>query len=79
LVAVGKTAYVQKLCFEKNENILFLSLLDKKNEFQTVAILICTDMIKKGKGKLSRYTSWWRLEGEEVLLLLILDLGTKWG
>jgi hypothetical protein len=31
------------------------------------------------KVKLSRYKPWWRLEGQEVCLLLILDLGTRWG
>jgi hypothetical protein len=29
--------------------------------------------------KQSRYTPWRRLGGEEVELLLILDLGTRWG
>jgi hypothetical protein len=31
------------------------------------------------KVKQSRYTPWRRLGGEEVLLLLIHDLGTRWG
>jgi hypothetical protein len=31
------------------------------------------------KIKLSRYTPWRRLRGEEVQFLLILDLGTRWG
>jgi hypothetical protein len=31
------------------------------------------------KVKLSRYTPWRRFGGEEVLLLLILNLGTRWG
>jgi hypothetical protein len=31
------------------------------------------------KVKQSRYTPWRRLGGEEVQLLLILDLGTRWG
>jgi hypothetical protein len=31
------------------------------------------------KVKQSRYTPWRRLEGEEVKLLLIHDLGTRWG
>jgi hypothetical protein len=30
------------------------------------------------KPKLSHYTPWWRLGGEEVQLLLILYLGTRW-
>jgi hypothetical protein len=29
--------------------------------------------------KQSRYTPWRRLGGEEVFLLLILDLGSRWG
>jgi hypothetical protein len=28
--------------------------------------------------KLSCYTPWWRLRGEETQLLLVLDLGTRW-
>jgi hypothetical protein len=28
--------------------------------------------------KLSRYTPWWHMGGEEVLLLLILNLGARW-
>jgi hypothetical protein len=35
--------------------------------------------IKKVKVKQSRYTPWRRLGGEEIQLLLIHDLGTKWG
>jgi hypothetical protein len=31
------------------------------------------------KAKQSRYTPWWRLVVEEIYLLLILDLGTRWG
>jgi hypothetical protein len=31
------------------------------------------------KEKQSLYTPWWRLGGEEIQLLLILDLGTRWG
>jgi hypothetical protein len=31
------------------------------------------------KGKLSCYMPWRHLGGEEVQLLLILDLGTRWG
>jgi hypothetical protein len=31
------------------------------------------------KAKQSRYTPWWRLGGEELYLLPILDLGTRWG
>jgi hypothetical protein len=31
------------------------------------------------KVKYSRYTSWKHLVGEEVMLLLIHDLGTGWG
>jgi hypothetical protein len=31
------------------------------------------------KLKLSHYTPRRRLEGEEILLLLILNLGTRWG
>jgi hypothetical protein len=31
------------------------------------------------KVKQSRYTPWRRLGGEEVYLLLIHDLGTRWG
>jgi hypothetical protein len=27
---------------------------------------------------LSRYTPWWRLGGEDIQLLIILDLGTRW-
>jgi hypothetical protein len=34
--------------------------------------------VKVLRVKLSRYTPWWRL-GEEVLLLLFLDFGTRWG
>jgi hypothetical protein len=33
---------------------------------------------KKKKVKQSRYTPWRRLGGEEVWLLLILDLNTRW-
>jgi hypothetical protein len=33
----------------------------------------------KVKVKQSRYTPWRRLGGEEIQLLLILDLGTRWG
>jgi len=29
--------------------------------------------------KKQSYTPWWRLAGEEVYVLLILDLGTRWG
>jgi hypothetical protein len=36
-------------------------------------------LYKKAKVKQFRYTPWRRLGGEEVLLLLILDLGTRWG
>jgi hypothetical protein len=40
-----------------------------------------TDLNIDGKSKVkqSRYTPWRRLGGEEVQLLLILDLGTRWG
>jgi hypothetical protein len=31
------------------------------------------------KATVSRYTPWWRLGGEEIYLLLILDFGTRWG
>jgi hypothetical protein len=34
-------------------------------------------MVKKVK--LSRYTPLWHMGGEEVYLLLILNLGTRWG
>jgi hypothetical protein len=34
---------------------------------------------KTVKVKQSRYTPWRRLGGEKVQLLLILDLGTRWG
>jgi hypothetical protein len=40
-----------------------------------VAIIITT----KVKKKLSRYTPWRHMGGEEVQLLLILNLGTRWG
>jgi hypothetical protein len=42
---------------------------------------ISQDLVEKGKkrAKQSRYTPWKRLRGEEVLLLLILDLCTRWG
>jgi hypothetical protein len=33
----------------------------------------------KVKVKLSRYTPWRHMGGEEVQLLLILNLGTRWG
>jgi hypothetical protein len=33
----------------------------------------------KKKVKLSRYTPWRHMGGEEVQLLLILNLGTRWG
>jgi hypothetical protein len=35
------------------------------------------DIIGKVKVKQSRYTPWRRLGGEEVYLLLVLDLGTR--
>jgi hypothetical protein len=38
----------------------------------------CPDDRGSKKVKQSRNTPWWRL-GEEVYLLLILDLGTRWG
>jgi hypothetical protein len=38
--------------------------------------LICS---KVKKIKLSRYTPWRHMGGEEVSLLLILNLGTRWG
>jgi hypothetical protein len=41
------------------------------NTVQTAKTVITT--------KQSRYTPWWRLGGEEIHLLLILDLGTRWG
>jgi hypothetical protein len=34
---------------------------------------------KKNKAKQSRYTPWWRFEGEKVYLLLIVELGIRWG
>jgi hypothetical protein len=40
------------------------------------------DLIKAGYGKkvkLSRYTPWRHIGGDEVQLLLILNLGTRWG
>jgi hypothetical protein len=33
----------------------------------------------KVKKKQSHYTPWRRLGGEEVQLILVLDLGTRWG
>jgi hypothetical protein len=33
--------------------------------------------IRWSKAKQSHYTPWRRLEGEEVKLLLVLDLGTR--
>jgi hypothetical protein len=41
-----------------------------------MARLFMTDVIKL---KLSHYTRRRRLGGEEVYLILILDLGTRWG
>jgi hypothetical protein len=35
--------------------------------------------LKQLKLKLSRYTPWRHMGGEEVYLLLILNLGTRWG
>jgi hypothetical protein len=35
--------------------------------------------IKKKKVKLSHYTPWTRLGREDLYLLLIIDLGIKWG
>jgi hypothetical protein len=35
--------------------------------------------VKVKKAKQSLYTPWRRLGGEEVYLLLIHDLGTRWG
>jgi hypothetical protein len=40
--------------------------------------LVCL-LLRPVKVKLSRYTPWWRLGREEVLLLPILNLGTRWG
>jgi hypothetical protein len=34
---------------------------------------------KKKKVKLSRYMPWRHMEGKEEKLLLILNLGTRWG
>jgi hypothetical protein len=42
-----------------------------------VMFMLSVKMVKKANQ--SRYTPWWRLGGEEVQLLLILDLGTRWG
>jgi hypothetical protein len=36
-------------------------------------------IVCKSKIKLSHYAPWRRLGGEEVQLLLILNLGTRWG
>jgi hypothetical protein len=33
----------------------------------------------KKKVKLSRYTPWRHMRGEKVQLLLILNIGTRWG
>jgi len=35
--------------------------------------------LAKSTAKQSRYMPWWRLGGEEIYLLLILDLGSRWG
>jgi hypothetical protein len=35
--------------------------------------------VVKKKVKLSRYMPWWHMGGEEVWLLLFLNLGTRWG
>jgi hypothetical protein len=41
---------------------------------------LISDCVKKmQKVKQSRYTPWRRLGGEEVWLLLIHDLGIRWG
>jgi hypothetical protein len=36
-------------------------------------------LVEMHRVKLSWYMPWKRLVGEEVQLLLILDLGTRWG
>jgi hypothetical protein len=41
-----------------------------------VVMMVIAEVITKANQ--SRYTPWWRLGGEEVYLLLILDLGTRW-
>jgi hypothetical protein len=41
--------------------------------------LMKIDQHKVSKVKLSRYTPWRHMGGEEVKLLLILNLGTRWG
>jgi hypothetical protein len=41
--------------------------------------LWCTTPSHTFKAKLSHYAPWRHLGEEEVLLLLILDLGTRWG
>jgi hypothetical protein len=33
----------------------------------------------KSKAKQSRYKPWWSLGGEEIKLILILDLSITWG
>jgi hypothetical protein len=46
---------------------------------QLTKMLIYIQKTTGYKSKQSRCTPWWRLGGEEVYLLLILDLGTRWG
>jgi hypothetical protein len=49
-----------------------------------ITVLFCftfcfPNTVKKKKVKLSRYTPWRHMGGGEVQLLLILNLGTRWG
>jgi hypothetical protein len=46
---------------------------------QTYDVSVPELFTDKKKVKLSRYTPCWRLGGEEVLLLFILNFGTRWG
>jgi hypothetical protein len=61
-------------------------LLGRASGFNVLTTLIyvwplikTTTPVKSEKVKQSRYSPWRRLGGEEVYLLLIHDLGTRWG
>jgi hypothetical protein len=47
--------------------------------FRNFPFKLPDDQTLCSKVKQSRYTPWRGLGGEEVQLLLILDLGTRWG
>jgi hypothetical protein len=47
--------------------------------FRAVVDNLFFGLFNKKKVKLSQYTPWRNMGGEEVQLLLILNLGIRWG